>query len=138
MKMLKKGVEKIDIGANPSTEEGAEDEAAADDEWTVLDVVDAFRLNETSFDKKSYLSTVKTYMKRLKSTLEEKNPARVAIFQEKAQKFVMSVLEKFDQYTFYVGESFDPEGMVILVRTRDDGVTQYATFFKDGLRGEKF
>lgn len=54
------GSDNIDIGANPSAE-GGDDEGADESSQTVLDVVHSFRLNETSFDKKSYLSHLKTY-----------------------------------------------------------------------------
>ena len=46
-----------DIGANPSAEEG--EEGAEDQVQQVIDVVHSFRLNETSFDKKSYLTHLK-------------------------------------------------------------------------------
>ena len=48
----------IDIGANPSAEEG--DEGIDDTKQTVIDIVHSFRLNETSFDKKSYLGHLKS------------------------------------------------------------------------------
>lgn len=47
-----------DIGANPSAEEA--DEGVDESSQTVIDVVHSFRLNETSFDKKSYLSHLKS------------------------------------------------------------------------------
>lgn len=50
--------EDLDIGANPSAEEA--DEGVEDGAQTVLDVVHSFRLSETSFDKKSYLSHLKS------------------------------------------------------------------------------
>lgn len=46
-----------DIGANPSAEEA--DEGTDDQSKTVIDVVHSFRLNDTHFDKKSYLSHLK-------------------------------------------------------------------------------
>ena len=47
-----------DIGANASAE-GGDDEGADDQAQTVIDVVHSFRLNETHFDKKSYLTHLK-------------------------------------------------------------------------------
>ena len=44
-------------GANPSTEEG--EEALEDGATTVNDVVHSFRLQQTTFDKKSYLTYLK-------------------------------------------------------------------------------
>ncbi|KAI7585437.1 hypothetical protein KC343_g19565, partial [Hortaea werneckii] len=57
------GGESVDIGANPSAEEA--DEGTDDNKQQVIDVVHSFRLNETSFDKKSYLSHLKGYMKEV-------------------------------------------------------------------------
>lgn len=47
----------VDIGGNPSAEDAAED--LDENTQQVIDVVYSFRLNETSFDKKSYLSHLK-------------------------------------------------------------------------------
>jgi Translationally controlled tumour protein len=48
----------IDIGANASAEEG--EEALEDGAVQVNNVVNSFRLQQTSFDKKSYLSHLKS------------------------------------------------------------------------------
>lgn len=139
--------ENFDIGANPSeldAEEGAGGAGGGSDASKILDVVKAFKLNETSYDKKSYMSAVKEYMGKLKKKLEEKNPTRVDTFMKGAQNFVKEVLASFDEYSFYCGESYDPEGMIILCRffTKDgaDGqckITPVLYYFKDGLKEEK-
>ena len=51
-----------DTGANPSAEEA--EEGAEDQAKQVIDVVHSFRLNETQFDKKSYLQHLKGASKR--------------------------------------------------------------------------
>ena len=48
----------LDIGANPSAEEA--EEGVEDASKTVLDIAHSFRLQETSFDKKSYLTHLKS------------------------------------------------------------------------------
>lgn len=53
---IKKGAD-VDIGANASAEEAAEE--LEDGTETVNNVVYSFRLNQTSFDKKSYLTYLK-------------------------------------------------------------------------------
>jgi hypothetical protein len=40
---------------------------------------------------------------------------------------------KENKFNFYTGEKMDPNGMVALLNYRDDGVTPYFIFFKDGL-----
>jgi hypothetical protein len=52
------GGESFDTGANASAEEAGDD--ADDQKETKIDVVYSFRLNETQFDKKSYLSHLKS------------------------------------------------------------------------------
>ena len=56
--MITEGKVDVDIGANPSTE-GGEDEGVEDQEVKVNNVVYTFRLQSTSFDKKSYLTYLK-------------------------------------------------------------------------------
>jgi len=51
------GGETFDTGANASAEGGDED--ADDQKETKIDVVHAFQLNETQFDKKAYLGHLK-------------------------------------------------------------------------------
>ncbi|KAF2203471.1 microtubule/calcium-binding protein [Delitschia confertaspora ATCC 74209] len=127
------GNDNIDIGANPSAEEG--EEGVEDSAQQVIDVVHSFRLNETSFDKKSYLSHLKTYMKKVKEALKEKNASdeEVTAFEKGAQAFAKKIIANFKDYEFLIGESMDPDGMVILLNYREDGVTPYVTVWKHGL-----
>jgi len=115
----------IDIGANPSAEE--EEESLEEGVTTVNNVVYSFRLQSTSFDRKSYMTYIKGYMKKLKTYLQENNPDRLAVFEKEVTKLVKRVLENFKDYEFYVGESMDPEGMVCLLNYREDGITPYFT-----------
>lgn len=141
--MIKKGAVQVDIGANPATGdgEGCDDDAAAepvdDGSYEVIDVVDCCRLEPTSFDKKSYMTHIKEYMKAIKKRLEESNPARVAVFEKGAATYVKKVLENFDKYEFYTGENMDPEAMTVLYETAADGKT-YMIFWKDGVKAQKY
>ncbi|KAI9481075.1 MAG: translationally controlled tumor protein [Benjaminiella poitrasii] len=125
----------IDIGANPSAEGGDEDVDSTSE--TVNNVVYSFRLSPTSFDKKSYMTYIKGYMKTLKTKLSETNPDRIPIFEKNATTLVKKILANFKDYEFYVGESMNPDGMVALLNYREDGVTPFFTFFKDGLTEQK-
>ncbi|KAI5477399.1 hypothetical protein MNV49_006389 [Pseudohyphozyma bogoriensis] len=125
----------VDIGANASAEEAAEE--LADGESLVNNVVHSFRLQSTSFDKKSYMTYLKGYMKEIKAHLQEKNPERVAAFEKGAAVFAKKVLGNFKDYEFYTGESMNPDGMVALLNYREDGTTPYLTFWKDGLKSVK-
>ncbi|KAI9325693.1 translationally controlled tumor protein [Zopfochytrium polystomum] len=137
MVTIRKGVD-VDIGANASAEGGDEDDGPlADDQETVNNVVYTFRLQSSGFDKKGYMTYIKGYMKALKTYLAENNPDRAPVFEKKIQPAVKKILEKFSDFEFYVGENMNPDGMVVLLNYREDGVTPYLTFFKDGLKAEK-
>ncbi|PAV21184.1 translationally-controlled tumor [Pyrrhoderma noxium] len=130
--VVKPGVD-IDIGANPSAEE---QEEALQEEGAeqVINVVYSHRLQSTSFDKKGYLTYLKGYMKEVKTRLQQTNPDRVEAFEKGAQAFAKKIVANFKDYEFYTGENMNPEGMVALLNYREDGVTPYFTFWKDGLK----
>lgn len=125
----------VDIGANPSAEE--QEEAVEDGAITVNDVVYSFRLQSTSFDKKSYLAYLKGYMKAVKAKLQETNPSRVEAFEKGAQTFAKKIVGNFKDFEFYTGEGMNPDGMVALLNYREDGTTPYLVFWKDGLKEVK-
>ncbi|PWN37225.1 putative translationally-controlled tumor protein [Meira miltonrushii] len=125
----------VDIGANPSAEE--QQEALENGGQQVINIVHSFRLQSTTFDKKSYLTYLKGYMKAIKTQLQSTDPARVEIFEKKAQEFAKKVLGNFKDYDFYTGESGNPDGMVALLNFREDGVTPFLIFWKDGLKDVK-
>lgn len=109
-----------------------------DQSYQVIDVVDSFRLEQTSFDKKSYLTYMKGYLKAIKAKLEDSKPDRVAAFEKGAQAYIKKVLENFGDFDFYTGDSMDPEAMVVPLGYRENGTTPYLVYWKDGLRAEKY
>jgi len=125
----------VDIGANASAEEQAE--ALEDGAQQVNNIVHSFRLSSTSFDKKSYLTYLKGYMKAVKAHLQSTNPDRVPVFEKKAAEFAKKVVGNFKDYEFYTGESMNPDGMVALLNYREDGTTPYFVMWKDGLKEVK-
>jgi len=134
MIQVKQGAD-VDIGANPSTEEG--EEGLEDGYETVNNVVSSFRLSATSFDKKSYLTYIKGYMKTVKAKLAQSAPDEVAIFEKGAQTYIKKVVANFKDYEFFTGASMDPDGMIALLNYRDDGITPYICLWKHGLKEEK-
>lgn len=105
------GDDNIDIGANPSAEEA--DEGTESNSQTVLDVVHSFRLNETQFDKKQYLSHLKTYMKKVKETMKANGASdeTVTEFEKGAAAYAKKIIGNFKDYEFLIGENMDPDGM---------------------------
>jgi len=131
---IKKGAD-VDIGANPSAEEA--DEGMEEGSEQVNNVAYSFRLQSTSFDKKSFLTYLKGYMKTVKAKLQETNPDRVQAFEKGAGAFAKKVVANFKDFEFYTGESMNPDGQVALLNYREDGITPYFTFWKDGLKEVK-
>ncbi|KAF7796091.1 hypothetical protein EIP86_007262 [Pleurotus ostreatoroseus] len=125
----------VDIGANPSAEEA--EESLEEGASQVNNVVHSFRLQPTSFDKKSYLTYLKGYMKAVKAHLMEKHPDQVEAFEKGASAFAKKLVANFKDYEFYTGENMNPDGMVALLNYREDGVTPYFTFWKHGLKEVK-
>ncbi|KAK0468413.1 translationally controlled tumor-associated [Desarmillaria tabescens] len=125
----------VDIGANPSAEE--QDDALEEGATQVNNVVHSFRLQSTVFDKKSFLSYLKGYMKSVKAKLAETNPDRVEAFEKGAQAYAKKIVANFKDFEFYTGETMNADGMVALLNYREDGVTPYFTFWKDGLKEVK-
>jgi len=125
----------VDIGANPSADE--QEEGVEDGTIIINNVVHSFRLQQTTFDKKSYLTYLKGYMKAIKAKLAETKPDRVEAFEKGAAAYAKKIVANFKDFEFFTGESMNPEGLVALLNYREDGVTPYLTFWKDGLKEVK-
>ncbi|KAL2271800.1 hypothetical protein VTJ83DRAFT_1171 [Remersonia thermophila] len=131
--MIVVGAVEVDIGANASAEEA--EEGVEDQAVKVNNIVHSFRLQSTSFDKKAYLTYLKGYMKSIKAKLQEqgKSEEEIKDFEAKASGFAKKIIANFKDYEFYTGESMNPDGMVVLLNYREDGVTPYVTVWKHGL-----
>ncbi|QPG75104.1 Ribosome associating protein [Brettanomyces nanus] len=126
----------VDIGANPSAEVGDDDLEDGPVE-TVNNVVYSFNLQPTTFDKKSFMVYIKSYMKKVKAYLTEHDPDQVEVFEKGATAYVKKVLKSFKDWEFYTGESMDPDAMVILLNYREDGTTPFVAIWKHGAKHEK-
>ncbi|KAL6933705.1 Translationally-controlled tumor protein homolog [Hanseniaspora guilliermondii] len=133
--LVKIGGDNVDIGANPSAEDGEED--VEDGAEIVNNVVYSFRLQQTAFDKKSFLTYIKGYMKTIKKKLEETDPEAVPVFEKGAQAYVKKVVSTFKDWEFFTGESMDPDGMLVLLNYREDGTTPFVGIWKHGVVQEK-
>ncbi|OAA55054.1 translationally controlled tumor protein [Niveomyces insectorum RCEF 264] len=132
--MITIGAVNVDTGANASAEEAEED--VDDQAVRANNVVHAFRLQSTSFDKKSYLAYLKGYLKAVKEKMQQagKSAEEIKEFETGAQTYVKEkLLPNFKDFEFYTGESMNPDGMVALLNYREDGETPYFVFWKDGL-----
>ncbi|CAG7947253.1 unnamed protein product [Penicillium nalgiovense] len=80
-------------------------EAVEDGIIKSIDVVDAFRLQSTSFDKKSYLAYLKGYMKAISSYLQKTDTGRVQEFEKNMTGYAKKILGNIQDYEFYTGGS---------------------------------
>ena len=78
-------------------------------------------------------------MKKVKEALKEKGAGEEEIkaFESGAQAYAKKIVSNFKEYEFLIGESMDPDGMVVLLNYREDGITPYVTVWKHGLKEEK-
>lgn len=90
------GAVDVNIGANPSAEEGGEDEGVDDSTQKVVDIVDTFRLQEQpTYDKKGFIAYIKKYIKLLTPKLSEEDQAVFKKGIEGATKFLLPRLSDF-------------------------------------------
>ena len=93
--VTKKENEDCGIAANADADdENPSADAAVDDKTvTVIDIVDALRLQEITLDKASFMAYIKGYLKAVKEKLEASGKAdRVAVFQKGATALVKELV----------------------------------------------
>ena len=75
-------------------------------------------------------------MKKVVAKLKENgaDDEKVKSFQKSTQDYYTKhIAPNFKDFDFYTGESMDPDGMVVLLNYREDGITPYVTIWKYGL-----
>ena len=122
----------VNIGANASAEEAEEEVESSSKK--VVDIVDAFRLQETSWDKKGFMGYIKTYMKSVADKLPE---ARKAEFMAAAPAAVKELLGRFSELQFFTGEGSDLEGSMAYAYYKEGATEPTFLYFKDGLKEVK-
>jgi hypothetical protein len=73
-------------------------------------------------------------LRAIERYLQETDPSRVQEFEKNVNGYVKKILGNFNNYEFYTGGSMNTDGMVALLNYREDGVTPFFTFWKNGLR----
>ena len=78
-------------------------------------------------------------MKKIKEKLkaEGKPDDEITAFEKGAAAYAKKIVASFNDYEFLIGESMDPDGMVILLNYREDGTTPYVIVWKHGLKEMK-
>jgi Translationally controlled tumour protein len=97
----------------------------------VVDIVDAFRLQETSWDKKGFMGYIKGYMKAVADKLPEERREK---FMAEAPAAVKELLGRFSELQFFTGESMDLEGSMAYAYYKEGATEPTFLYFKDGLK----
>ena len=130
------GGQSIDVGGGNAFGGAAEDEGCDDQAEKKLDVMTANNYQSTSLDKKGFTSYIKAFMKKTKLYLEEHNPTRVDAFMKNAPAAVKWILTNFDEFEFYLPESYDTENSIILAYYEEGAECPKFVYFIDGLIGQ--
>ncbi|CAI7636510.1 unnamed protein product [Penicillium manginii] len=82
---------------------------------------------------------MKGYARKVLISLQTRNAPdeEVNTFKEGVQVYTRRILDSFNDWEFYTGESMDVDGMVVLLSYREDGITPFVTYWKHGLEEMK-
>ncbi|VVA93170.1 unnamed protein product [Arabis nemorensis] len=131
-KWVVKGAMDINIGANPSAEEGGEDEGVDDQAVKVVDIIDTFRLQEQPpFDKKQFLTFMKKYVKQLHPKLDSE---KQELFKKHIQSATMFLKSKLEDLQFFVGESMGDEGSLVFAYYKEGATDPTFLYLAYGLK----
>ena len=112
------------------------DDEDPDNKIEVIDIVDNFNLQPLPLKKASFMGWAKQYFPKRKAQLEASAPSKVADFMAKSKKLLQFIGTKFDEFDFYMGQSCDPDAMLVFSYYKD-GVEPHFIIFKDGVDDEK-
>ncbi|XP_068184991.1 translationally-controlled tumor protein homolog [Antennarius striatus] len=124
------------ISANASAEEEQESNEGSQVSGCNI-VLNHNLVSVPPYKKKDYYAYMNKYAKLVKAKLEKDHPERVTAFMEAATAAVKKIGSQITDYDFYQGESQTENGMLALLNYREDGITPYMLFVKEGLFEEK-
>lgn len=134
-----KGEDNVDIGCgNAFSNPDAEADTGGKQPEKVLDVLDTFGYQETTFDAPSYSKYLKGYMKKLLEHITAKNPKRVDAFKAGAKEMATWIMNNFNDFTFYTPKDYDSDNIIILSYIKGEDLSPTFVYFMDGLKGEKY
>jgi len=88
-------------------------------------------------EEKGYTTYIKGYLKALKAAKNFASEEETKAYESEMTAEVKKVLGSFKDFEFYVGESMNPDGAVMLLNYREDGVTPFFTVFKHAVKSMK-
>ena len=117
----------------------ADDEQEDEEGETVINIVDAHRLNEMTLKKADCVAMIKALLKRTVEWLKENGKEdRVAGFKAGATELTKLVVGKFDEMQIFLGESIDSEASMCFSYTKDGETEPVFLYFADCMKEEKY
>ena len=108
----------------------------------VIDLVHAYKYEQTTFTKKTFLAYIKGYMQKVIEHLKNKgaSDAEIEDFKKGSQEFVKYVLENFKEFEFFMNDQNSLDGACAFAFWEDPENDEGPTFcyIQAGLAGEKF
>jgi hypothetical protein len=128
----------VDIGRGNEFKGGEEDEQSKDPSITrVIDIVDGFNFQETSFDKAGFEAYFKGYMKKILGHLKANKADRVESFMAGARKFFDWIKQNFEDFSFYTPSDYDTDNIIIMSYYEGEDEAPTFLFTMDGLKETK-
>ncbi|GFN74068.1 hypothetical protein PoB_000057400 [Plakobranchus ocellatus] len=127
------------IGGNTNAEEPQNSANVEESTEVVCNIIAAFRLEPKHFyDKRDYMIHFKQYISRLVETKRETQPDLDSTkFREEMISACSPILENYEDYEFFGGESLNPSCMSVALKWEKlEGQSEkvpYCYFFKEGL-----
>lgn len=112
------------------------DQKIEETDCSEINIVKSFRLRELSLDKKLFYTYVRSYLQQIKVYLSKHAPDQIEAFQKPAHAHLKKVLDSFDDWELYTGESGDVRAMIVMLSYREDG-TPFVAMWKHGLKAVK-
>lgn len=125
----------VNIGGNPSAEGGDEGEGVESASKKVVDIIDAFRLQEgPSYSKKDFMGYVKPWLSKVLEKLPEDKQAEFKTKSQPALKYLISMIKDLQ---FYTSENMDPDTTMIYAYYKEGSSNPTFLFPKYALVEEK-
>ena len=111
-----------------------------------IDIALNHKLTEISFGrKKDFIEYFKTYTKNVAAKMKEQGKGdQINTFNKNIQPYFHELLKSFKDLKFFVGESMDPDAMIVTAIEKEVDVggekqeRPVMMFFKNGLEEETF
>eukprot|EP01089_Gocevia_fonbrunei_P006597 TRINITY_DN1738_c0_g2_i2.p1 TRINITY_DN1738_c0_g2~~TRINITY_DN1738_c0_g2_i2.p1 ORF type:complete len:174 (-),score=53.52 TRINITY_DN1738_c0_g2_i2:81-602(-) len=132
-----------DFGISNNEEEGESASGGGAPKEPVNNLVNAHKLEVTSFSKKDFMTYIKGYLAKLKKRLvdvDSLDADTVKAFETGCRTFIGGVVKAFDEYTFYTGPTMNLDGQILLCKWGKNAEDVDVPFFyllKAGIREEK-